>query len=279
VITVAGSLADLIMAAVALVLPVHSAVRYSLALIFAAVGLSNLMPFRLRNGRLSDGARLLRAPAKNRAERDVRRLLEDPGWRSRSDAADILLRGCQLDVPAAVGRWSQVIRLLNEQGRTQAMLRLHRALPWSLPESPAQDLVLTVHQAAWVVATFADLPLTDANIAGTRMAWVLKHATGTDRIGAMHTLALVRLRQGMPAVVEPLCADALAAELEAGPRATVLATVAMARHAAGQSGREALDEAVALDPSSRLVAEAVARLGAGPAIRPRRARKARSPHS
>jgi hypothetical protein len=37
----------------------------------------------------------------------------------------------------------------------------------------------------------------------------------------------------------------------------VLATVAMARHALGQPGRELLDEALALDPDAHLVAEAV----------------------
>jgi len=277
IIFIAGPFADLIMAPVALALPLDGHVRYSLAVIFAAVGLANLMPLRARNGRLSDGARLLRTPARSRAARDVRLLLEDPDWRSRPEAADTLLRGCQLEVAAALARWHLVVGLLGEQGRTRAMLRLHRDLPTDLPASPAPKFVLAVHHAEWLVATFPGLPLADANLAGTRMAWVLKHSSRTDRIGAMHTLALIRLRQGMPAVVEPLCADALAADLEAGPRATVLATVAMARHAAGQSGRDALDEALALDPNSRLVAEAVARLDARPAkAQVRSRRKARS---
>jgi hypothetical protein len=280
VIALAGSLANLIMAAVALVLPIYSALRYSFAVILVAVGLASLMPMRARNGRLSDGARLLQAPARSRAERDVRRLLEDPAWRSRPEAADILRRGCQLEVPAAVARWHLAIDLLGEQGRTQAMLRLHRELPSSLPAAPPRNVVLAVHHAEWVAATLPGLPLADANLASTRMAWVLKHSSGTDRIGAKHTLALVRLRQGSPAAVEPLCADALAADLEPGPRAEVLATVAMARHAAGHSGRAALDEAMALDPSSRVVAEAMARLDdASPAKGQPRARKAGSPHS
>jgi hypothetical protein len=44
-----------------------------------------------------------------------------------------------------------------------------------------------------------------------------------------------------------LCADALGIDLKPATRATVLATVAMARHALGQPAREPLEEALALD--------------------------------
>lgn len=55
-----------------------------------------------------------------------------------------------------------------------------------------------------------------------------------------------------------MCADALTAELPPMQRATVLATVAMARHAIGESGRESLDEAIELAPTAELVGEAIA---------------------
>ncbi len=45
-------------------------------------------------------------------------------------------------------------------------------------------------------------------------------------------------------------ADALAADLDQDDRATVLATVAMARHALFLAGRRQLDEARALDPDA-----------------------------
>jgi hypothetical protein len=77
-----------------------------------------------------------------------------------------------------------------------------------------------------------------------------------------HTLAIVRLRQGKPAEVRRLCADALATDLDPDDRAMVLATVAMARHQLGSPayGREVLGEALELDPSAELVPEAVSML-------------------
>ena len=84
---------------------------------------------------------------------------------------------------------------------------------------------------------------------------------------ARHTLALVRLRQGQPADVRRLCADALAANLDDDDRASVLATVAMAKHQLCllASARQALDGALALDPSADLVPEAVSMLSDGAA--------------
>lgn len=81
---------------------------------------------------------------------------------------------------------------------------------------------------------------------------------------ARHTLAVARLRQGRPDEVRSLCAGALAAELAPAERATVLATVAMARHALLLSGQPQLDEALALDPGAALVSEAARVLGADP---------------
>jgi len=60
-----------------------------------------------------------------------------------------------------------------------------------------------------------------------------------------------------------LCADALSADLDPDVRASVLATVAMARHALLLSGRQQLDEALTLDPEAELVSEAVRVLGRG----------------
>ncbi len=88
------------------------------------------------------------------------------------------------------------------------------------------------------------------------------------RAAALHTLAVIRLRQGLPDRAEALCEQSLTVLLEPESRATVLATVAMARHARGRSGREALDEALALSPDADLVGEAVAVLGSDPALSP-----------
>jgi hypothetical protein len=233
--------------------------RYAATLIFAVSGLVNLMPYRLAPGRTTDGLTLLSLRARSRSERELRLLLQDPGWPSRPEAADILLRGCRLDIPAALALRFSVPHQLRQAGRTRDLLWLHQ-LPLTLPDSPPADLVGAVHHMEWQVATVPDLPLAEANLAGWRMAWVLKHSTAHDRIAARHTLAVVRLRQRLHGEVEPLCAEALATELGAPQRACVLATVAMARQASGASGREALHEALSLDPDAELVTEATSRI-------------------
>lgn len=60
-----------------------------------------------------------------------------------------------------------------------------------------------------------------------------------------------------------VCADALAADLDTDDRATVLALVAIARHALLLSGRPQLDQPIALDPDAVLVSEAVRLLEGG----------------
>jgi len=62
-----------------------------------------------------------------------------------------------------------------------------------------------------------------------------------------------------------LCADALAADLDHDDRVSVLATVAMAKHQLCllASARQALDEALALDPDAELVPEAISMLSDG----------------
>jgi len=108
-----------------------------------------------------------------------------------------------------------------------------------------------------------------ADLAAGRIEWVIDHLDEEhpDRRTPLHkarrTLALARLRQRRPEEVQRLCSDALAAKLDADDRATVLATVAMARHALLLSGREQLDEALALDPNATLVGEATRFLDGG----------------
>jgi hypothetical protein len=69
-------------------------------------------------------------------------------------------------------------------------------------------------------------------------------------------LALARLRQRRFAEVEPLCKPGLAGNPGPGERATVLATIALARRALGQPYAELVAQAVALSPDADLVAEA-----------------------
>lgn len=126
-----------------------------------------------------------------------------------------------------------------------------------------------VHVMSWKVLASGDLPAETADLAASRIEWVIGHLGKEHPDGrlpphtARYALALARLRQRRHQEVERLCADALAAELDADDRATVLAMVAMARHALLLSGRQQLDEALALDPDAELVGEAARFLGGG----------------
>jgi hypothetical protein len=272
--TLAGPLANLVTAPLPLVLPLPGAIRYAAALVFAVAGTANLMPVRLAPGKTNDGLTLLTLRARSRCQRELRLLVAHPDWPSRPETADIVLRGCRLDIPAALARRFSAAAPLRQAGRTRELLWLHQ-LPLDLPDSPPPTLAGALHHMEWQIVALPDVPLADANLAGWRMAWVLKHCAPEDQAAVWHTLAVVRLRQNLCGEVEPLCADALAAELEPSQRACVLATVAIARHALGASGREVLDEALSLDPEADLVAEAVRRNKQRARARPPAGRPAR----
>jgi hypothetical protein len=228
-----------------LLLPVPRWEAAYLALCALASGLGDLAPGSAADGTSTDGFKLWRTPARLRADAEVRRLLADPDWQGRADAADILINGFRLDVPEAEDRLRELTR------QPEALLRLYLK-PWTLPDRPEADVTHIVHVLSWKVLATGDLPAATADLAASRAEWVIGHLgreypdKRTPVSGARHTLALARLRQGRPDEVRQLCAGALAAELDPDDRASVLATVAMARHALLLSGRPQLDEALAL---------------------------------
>jgi hypothetical protein len=213
-------------------------------------------------GSSTDGYKLSRIPAELRAAAQVRELLADPCWRDRSDAAEILIDGFRLDVPEAED-------CLRELCRQPSELRRVFTKPWTPPDRPEADVTHIVHILSWKVLLAGDLPAEAVDLAASRLEWVIDHLDRehVDQRTPLHAvrggLALARLRQQRPREVQRLCADALAADLDADDRATALALVAMARHALLLSGREQLDEALALDPNADLVAEAVRFLDGG----------------
>ena len=266
VIAAAGPAAELVIAPLVLLLPIARWAAVYLAVIMAADGLSNLIPAKTEDGSLSDGVTLIRARARARAAADIRQLLAAPDWSDRPDAGQRLINGWVLDVPAA----EDYLKGLPDD--KDALLRLY-AQQWLLPERPETEFLNIVHALSWKVVAKPDIPARLADLATARVEWVLGHVNKRDDPEARprprdvrHTLAVVRLRQGQPADVRRLCADALAADLDPDDRATVLATVAMAKHQLYllASARRALDEALALDPSADLVPEAVSMLGSGP---------------
>jgi len=115
----------------------------------------------------------------------------------------------------------------------------------------------------WETLLIPELPASTVNRAVSRVQWVLANAefgpAGSQwtREAVLHTLALGRLRQGRLAEAEELCEPILAQPgLPAAARATVLATIALARHGAGLPHETVLAEARFLDPDADLVAEA-----------------------
>ena len=94
--------------------------------------------------------------------------------------------------------------------------------------------------------------------AARRVQWVLANVPfdASTQPAAEHPMALARLRQGRFAEVEQWCPSGLATDLRREHRATVLATIAMARRALGQPYADPLAEAVTLSPQADLVPEA-----------------------
>ncbi|MDX6390398.1 MAG: hypothetical protein QOJ73_1461, partial [Streptosporangiaceae bacterium] len=233
----------------------------SFALISGSIAAGTLFPGKSRSGQPTDGARLLQAPARSRACADLRHLLEQPDWPTRADAAGRLLKGYQLQVEAARNRFHTLAHLLRNAGWIEDLLDIHASAVTFLPGAPGLNTLMAVHHLEWDVLNVPGLPQAAADLAARRVEWVIRHNTRPqdDMLPAFaveHTLALARLRQGRPAEVEPLCAAGLAADLQPSQRATVLATVALARQALGQHAGNPLNQALALDPAADLVSEA-----------------------
>lgn len=261
-VTAAGPIANILVAPACLLLPVPRWEASYLALCVLASALQDLAPHHLADGGTSDGFKLLQTPARLRAGAEVRGLLSGSRWWERSGAAEILINGFRLDVPEAQD-------CLRELSRQPEMLMCVFRKPWVLPAKPDADVTHIVHVLSWKVLASGDLPADTADLAASRIEWVIDHldAEHQDRRTPLHdvgvALALARLRQRRPQEVQRLCADALAAKLDPDDRATVLALVAMARHALLLSARQQLDEALALDSNAVLVGEAARLLDGG----------------
>jgi hypothetical protein len=261
-IAAAGPAVNALMALACLALPLPRWQASYLAVAVLASAVQDLVPGHSASGDTTDGYKLLQTRARLRSDTEVRRLLSDPRWQDRSDAADVLINGFRLDVPEAED-------CLRELGRQPTALQNVYLKPWALPGNPDAEVTHIVHALSWKLLASGDLPAAAVDLAADRIEWVIDHLDKenpdqrTPLRNARHTLALARLRQRRPQEVQRLCADALAAELSPGDRATVLATVAMARHALLLSGRQQLDEALALSPDADLVSEAARFLGGG----------------
>jgi len=283
-ITAAGSLANFVAAAglFAIGRPANWGI-IALAVIMAVVGVRGLLPYRARNGRLTDGANLLAllggqfAAAMRR--RDASGWLPVDGMPStmRLEYREMLLNREGTPQPERTTRWltayygkdtaawlavSVIGRELRREGRISELLALHADLP--TPEGPlANQLSSATHGLTWEVLLLPSVPSEAADLAVRRMEWVLDNAeftpgyAGWSRESVQHTLALGQLRRGQFAAAEQLCQPLSAHDdLDTASRATLLATLALARKAQGQPHEELLREAVALAPAADLVNEA-----------------------
>jgi hypothetical protein len=224
VITLAGSLTDVALAGLVLTslatAPSGMGSRplvVAIALGIGVPGLANLMPFRTRSGRLSDGARL---------------------FELRSD-----VRAAE-----AVDLQKTTARLL-KSGRAAELLKLHAGL-----EVPAGRM--NVRQAAactmfeFNVALLPGLPDADASLAERRLTSLVRdHELGPAEPLASLTLALLRLRAGglaNHATAEQFCDQALAGkDVRDYVRRMALAAIIVSRQARGLPYEDVLATAAA----------------------------------
>jgi hypothetical protein len=266
VVLLAGPLANVLVAPASFLLPVPRWEAAAIALYVLPSALQDLVP-AYDGDNSTDGAKLARIPASVRAEAKVRALLAKPDWPRLPGAADTLINGFRLDVRAA----ADCLKELSHQ--PDRLLPFYRQ-EWTLPDKPEADVLHIVDVLTWKVLVAGSLPAETVELAASRAEWILGHLPkeiSDKRIEADRvrpTLALARLRQGRTGDVRGLSAGSLAADLKPRERASVLAILAMARHARLLSGQAALDEALTLDPDAPLVAEAVAALSHDPAVTP-----------
>jgi len=318
VIAMAGSVANLVVAGALLAalaagsaagvhlsgtirVPGRVAVEFSMAVLIGATGISNLLPFRAKWGRLSDGARLLML-GNGRLGRSLQQqegAVKGPDgaiWRPATpqEAAEYQLdcaalgqlggdQGARLP-PEVADKWLAAFRdrtfiglaaawavgrTLRKDGRYSELLELFEGYP--APHARlARTMWNSVGSLAYEVALVPGMPPHVLDLAAGRLQWLLDvhespatHDDRAARAAALHSLAVTRLRQGKIQVVEDLCNAALAGpELSPANRATVLATIALARQALGQPCKKLLDEAAFLAPEADLVAEASSRSAA-----------------
>ena len=168
-------------------------------------------------------------------------------------------------------------RLLRKLGRTDELAVLQADYP-----KPAGQLARPVTVAgalgiAEEVVAEPGMPAETVAAAAVDLQRMLDsyefrgRAAGPHKESVRHALAVARLRQNRPHEVPSLCVRELARKnLSDTERATVLATLAMARQQLGQPYRELLERAQALDPDADLVAEATEKAAVTAATTPAR---------
>lgn len=275
------------------------AIMISVAGVFGLRGIGNLMPFRTREGRLTDGAALLsmgngRLARAMRGDHGAFRTPDGVTWRPQSpkEAADYiadieairkfyedqntplpaemvirLLAAFRKHSFAGLTLVHPVGRTLRLEGQIDELLALHEGYP-VLPvrrDPIMTQMLIQMQGLSYEVALVPEVPQDALALASQRIERVLRDCASDEalnkavRAGTLHSLAVVRLRQGRFGEVEELCGPGMAdPDLPPEHRAAVLAVVVLARRALGQPYEDMLAEAVALSPAADLVTEAAA---------------------
>jgi Zn-dependent protease len=155
---------------------------------------------------------------------------------------------------------------LRRQGRVDDLVNLHRGFRLDPDDPNLRVLLSSLHCVEDAVVLVPGMPADVIEMAGRRLEFVLeKYPYGEKdssvrRAAIKHSLAVARLRQGRLREVEGLCQAGLESDIGPEMRATVLATVVLARRGLGRRYKRQLAEAVALAPDADLVAEAAAQV-------------------
>ena len=255
----AGPVANLAMVPILIVLPVPRAIAVGSALISGFIGLLNLLPFRhARSGLPSDGAHIFLPSVRRLSGLTLaERLQEEPDRAELDDAIERLLAGYRRGSFGVTTELAILAMLLRKAERIDELLDIHADM-FEVEDPALPTEVNAVHTLVWYVLTVPRLPGQVIELATRRAEWVIEQGDAQLPRGAvLHTLALARLREGKAVEVEGLCAEGLATHPEPQHRATILATIALARHALRQDARTPLLAALELDAKAELVDEAV----------------------
>jgi hypothetical protein len=260
-IILSGSLADLALVGIVLALPLPQATASSLTVLFVSHALEYLMPTRTKDGLTTEGAQLLELQAYRRLAAVLRDLEDFVASRDSaapaSDRTDRVLAAYRDGMPIAQANAHILAMMLRQEGRIAELMELHAQLP-TIADGVDEAEATRLAELERAVMSVPGVAVAEADRAVSRLERLPKFSQLDGHASFVTTLALARLRQDRFADVEPLCADALAADLEPGNRAAVLATVVLARRALGRPYRDLLAEAVSLSPNEDLVAEAAA---------------------
>ena len=196
-------------------------------------------------------------------------LADSPSASEAGEVTDRWLAAFGQRRPGTLESAPDAARLLRRLGRTDELVKLQEDYP-----SPAGKLASAVTAAgtvgiAWEVVATPAAPAKAVNSTTAELERLLdtydfpgrgsSPRPGPHKETVRHALAVARLRQNRPHEVPSLCVRELARkDLTDTERASVLATMVLARQQLGQPYRDLLEQARALDPDADLVAEATA---------------------